>query len=129
MDWLPAPDIAQRIKIIIPKINFSHVQADRIFCFRSTGSSGRASARIWNLPRLWQQALSQKPAYCLEVISERFDKLRISDQDKVLIHELMHIPHNFSGALVTHRNSKHRTFRHYHDQVDQLYQLFLSHNP
>ena len=125
MEWTPAPDISKRIKNIAPKINFVHVQIDRIFCFRSTGSTGRATARIWNLPRLWQQALNQKPAYCLEVISERFDKLSLKDQDKVLIHELMHIPKNFSGGLVTHRNSRYRTFHHYHDQIEFLYNKYV----
>ncbi len=125
MNWITAEDISHRIKNIIPKIQFTHVRPDRIFCFRSTGSTGRATARIWNLPRLWQQALNEDPAYCLEVISERFDKLSLKDQDKVLIHELMHIPKNFSGALVTHRNAHHRTFRHYHDQVDILYKKYV----
>jgi len=125
MDWLPAPDIKTRIKTIVPKIDFHHVQTERLFCFRSYGSVGRATARIWNLPRLWQQALNVQPAYCVEVISERFDKLSIKDQDKVLIHELLHIPKNFSGAIVTHRNSHHRTFRHYHDEVDRIYSQFI----
>lgn len=124
MDWQSAPDIFHRISQIVPKIGFHHVVTRRIFCFRSTGSTGRAVARIWSLPRLWQQALDQSPAYCLEVISERFDHLTAKEQDKVLIHELLHIPKNFSGALSAHRNAKRKTFRHYHDQVDKLYALY-----
>jgi len=125
MNWQEATDISQRLKKIIPKINFGHVQPDRVFCFRSLGSTGRATARIWSLPHLWQQALNETPAYCLEVISERFDKLTLRDQDKVLIHELLHIPKNFSGALAPHRNARHRTFRHYHDEVDRLYLMYI----
>jgi predicted metallopeptidase len=53
---------------------------------------------------VWQQTLGLEPAYILEVIAEKFNKLSQSDQDKVLIHELLHIPKNFSGALVPHKH-------------------------
>lgn len=56
--------------------------------------------------KIWQLALESPPAYCLEVIAERYDKLSKSDQDKVLLHELAHVPKNFSGALVAHTHSK-----------------------
>ena len=121
MHWLKAPDIGQRIKFLVPALSLSHVKPDQVYCFRSQGSSSRATARIWSLPTIWQQALNIDPHYCLEVISERFDKLKLDDQERVLIHELLHIPKTFSGALVPHRTSSHRTFRHYHDTVESLY--------
>lgn len=118
-----APDISRRIFHLLKNLDLPHIRAANLICFRSTGSTGRARARIWSLPKIWQMALSVEAHYCIEVISEKFDDLSPDDQDRTLIHELLHIPQNFSGALVPHRNHKHRTFRHYHDRVEQLFAL------
>ena len=104
MTWEPASDINERVLELVASGQFSHVIARQVYCFRSCGSKARAIARIWSLPKIWQLALTAKPAYCLEVISERFDKMDCDEQTKVLIHELMHIPQTFSGALLSHRH-------------------------
>jgi predicted metallopeptidase len=70
---------------------------------RSQGSKSRAVARIWSMPRIWQKALGIKSHYVIEVISEKFDQLNEEDQERTLIHEIMHIPKTFSGALVPHK--------------------------
>lgn len=103
MEWRQAPDITLRVRKIASRLGLSHVDSERVICFRSFGSTSRASARIWSLPRIWQQALAVEPHYCLEVISEKFDKLTKSEQDRVLVHELAHIPRTFSGSLRPHR--------------------------
>lgn len=121
MDWQPAPDIHQRITQLISKLDFTYIHPSQIVCFRSYGSTGNARARIWGLPRVWQLALSLPPTYIIEVISEKFDHNSRDDQDRILIHELMHIPKNFSGALVAHRTGKRKSFRHYHDLVESLF--------
>jgi predicted metallopeptidase len=121
MNWIPAPDITRRIFFIVDQLGLKYIESDSIYCFRSTGSSGRAIARIWSLPTIWQQALHVRPGYCLEVISERFEKMSLAEQEKVLIHELLHIPKTFSGAVVAHRNARRRTFGHYHREVDALF--------
>ncbi len=123
MHWFPDPHVSRRISHLITHLKLIYIQPEQIFCFNSRGSSSRATARIWSLPKIWQQALDVGPAYCLEVISERFDKLNSDDQERVLIHELLHIPKNFSGALVPHRSHFHgrRTYRHYHDTVEALF--------
>ncbi|PIX50259.1 MAG: hypothetical protein COY38_05610 [Candidatus Aenigmarchaeota archaeon CG_4_10_14_0_8_um_filter_37_24] len=54
------------------------------------------------MPRIWQKALGIKSHYVIEVISEKFDRLDEEDQERTLIHELMHVPKTFSGALVPH---------------------------
>lgn len=102
MKFSPAPDISEKISHICEKLNFTHIDAKRIVCYRSTGSSSRAIGRIWSLPKIWQSALRVKPHYVLEVISERFDKQDENEKIKTLIHELMHIPKNFSGAVLSH---------------------------
>lgn len=121
MTWSPAPEISRRISFLIQNLNLDYIKPEQIHCFRGSGSSSRATARIWSLPTIWQQALSITPAYCIEVIAERFDRISPAQQEKVLIHELLHIPKTFSGSLVAHRTARHRTFRHYHDTVDSLF--------
>ena len=121
MKWTLDPSITKRINFLVKELELNHISSGQIFSFKSFGSSSRATARIWSLPTIWQQALDIKPHYCLEVISERFDKLNLDDQERVLIHELMHIPKTFSGALVPHRTHHHRSFRHYHDTVETLF--------
>lgn len=108
MDWYLAPDIQKKIKKIVISLSMTHIDVARLICFRSNGSTSRAQARIWSLPRVWQKALGVKAHYVLEVISEKFDKLSKNDQCRILIHELLHIPKNFSGALVAHRGRNHR---------------------
>jgi predicted metallopeptidase len=90
---------------------------------RSNLSSSRAYARIWGLSKVWQMALSQKPAYIIEVLSQHFDKLTDKDKDKVLLHELAHIPKNFSGSLLAH--IRHRGKRNFHDRVEELFSQYL----
>src|SRR3989344_3493773 len=121
MTWTSAPDITKRIHFLVEELGLAYISPNQIYSFRSNGSSSRATARIWSLPTIWQQALNTTPAYCLEVLSERFDKLNPDDQERVLIHELLHIPKTFSGALVPHRTHHHRSFRHYHDTVESLF--------
>lgn len=118
MEWKKAPDIQKEIFKIVTALKLSHVVPGRIFCFRSFGSKSRALARIWSLPRIWQDALDTSPAYCLEILSEKFDKLSLDKQREVLIHELLHVPNNFSGSLLPHRSIKGMRFE---QRVKQLF--------
>lgn len=111
MEFVLAPEIASDIKRIIDVLGFSHLKAEKIIPFRSFGSKSRAIARIWSLPRIWQLALGKEAHYCLEVISEKFDRLSDQDKERVLIHELLHIPKNFSGALLPHKQKAKRIDR------------------
>ena len=128
MKWLLAPDITKRITFLVGQLQLDYIYAPGVYCFRSTGSSSRAIARIWSLPTIWQQALNTNPAYCLEVISERFDHQSLDQQERTLIHELLHIPKTFSGALVPHRSHFHgrRTYKHYHDEVEVMFKSLKS---
>ena len=88
---------------IVAAAGMSHVRTDRVFCVRSSGSKSRAVARTWSFPRVFQECLGVEPAYVIEAISSRWDKLSEEEKEKVMIHELLHIPKTFSGALVPHR--------------------------
>jgi predicted metallopeptidase len=115
-----AEDIGAEIKDIIRKLDMTHIDGSRVVCVRSRGSASRRTlARCHGLPRIMQLALDLKPHYVIEIISEQFDKLRKADQTKVLIHELMHIPHAFGGGFRSHR--PYVTKR----KVEKMYQQFL----
>lgn len=100
--WEKAQDIKNDIDFLVEKLNLAHIDPKRIVSFRSFYSSSRARARIWSFPKVWQMALNLPPHYVIEVLSEHFDHLSKDDRRRVLIHELMHIPSNFSGSLLPH---------------------------
>lgn len=116
MDWQEAPDIKSRLNTLITKLNINWVDINKIYTVRSVGSSARAYARIWGMSRVWQVAAGLPAIYCIEVVSEHFDKLPKNKQDEVLLHEIAHIPKNFSGALVAHNHSKGG----FHDKLNKL---------
>lgn len=102
LEWETAPDVKKEITKILRILDLPHLQVKRIFCYRTNGSKSRAYARIWSMPKIFQHALDLEPAYVIEVLSKYYDKLSEDEKSKVLIHELLHIPRNFSGALVPH---------------------------
>ncbi|KKR44373.1 MAG: hypothetical protein UU51_C0028G0004 [Microgenomates group bacterium GW2011_GWC1_41_20] len=124
-EYEKAPDIRRRALILIKELQLDHLVVSRLFFYRSTGSKARAYARTWGLPKLWQNTLEIGPAYIIEVISGYFDKLSLHDQDKVLLHEISHIPKNFSGALVPHTRKRKGSFR---DKLEGLIARYLENN-
>jgi predicted metallopeptidase len=120
MEWQLAEDVQTDIHEILSTIDLSHIKPRRIFCYRTTGSKVRAYARTWAMPKIFQNALSIEPAYVIEVLSRHYDKLDKDNQKKVLIHELLHIPKNFSGALLPHRTRS----RNLHQMTNQLFKQY-----
>lgn len=118
MEWQKAPDIKKRVKSLTSSLELDWIKTTRIYCFRSFNSKSRAHARIWGLVKVWQKALGTKPAYIIEVLSEKFDKLSNAQKDKVLLHELAHIPKNFSGSLLPHIRKRGK--RNFNDRVREL---------
>lgn len=99
-----APDIEQLTARIIDGLGFSHIPKDGVFCFRSYGSKARhVAARVHSLPRIWQEALNEKPRYAIELLSEQFDSLSREEKERILIHELLHIPVSFGGGFRHHK--------------------------
>ena len=103
LEWEDAGDVKREINKIVKALEFDHIKTSRVFCYRTQGSKARAYARTWMMPKIFQNALNIEPAYVIEVLSKYFDKLSDDEKSKVLIHELLHIPKNFSGALLSHR--------------------------
>lgn len=103
LEWEVDSKIQKEMEQIVKALELNHVKAKRVFCYRTQGSKARAYARIWSFPKIFQQVLSIEPAYVMEIISEKFDRLDSENKKKVIIHELLHIPKNFSGSLLPHR--------------------------
>jgi predicted metallopeptidase len=121
MEWEEAKEIKTEIKKIVKTLDLSYIDPSRIFCFRSRGSVSRSYARIWSFPKIFQRALEIKPAYVIEVLSRHYDKLNKDQQTMVLIHELNHIPKNFSGALLPHRGRN----RHLEKDAKKMFNEYM----
>jgi predicted metallopeptidase len=120
LEWEDAAEVKKDIIHILNTIELPHVESSRIFCFRTSGSKSKAYARIWAMPKIFQRALDIKPAYVIEVLSKYYDNLDEDSKKKVLIHELLHIPRNFSGSLLPHRGRG----RHLQSQVNELFKEY-----
>ncbi|MEM3672722.1 MAG: putative metallopeptidase [Candidatus Bathyarchaeia archaeon] len=114
--YIEASDVKKRVDEIAENLNLFHIIPQFVFCVRSKCSkSTRTIARIHGLGRIWQETLNLPPSYIIEVISERYDKLSEEEKEKTLIHELLHIPHGFSGGFRPHKGYVSR------EKVEQLY--------
>lgn len=120
LEWEEAKDIKRSISDIVKILDLDHIDTERIYTYRTQGSKARAYARTWMMPKIFQHALGIAPAYVIEVLSKYFDKLSDDDKTKVLIHELLHIPKNFSGALLSHRGPK----RHIANDANTLFKQY-----
>ena len=121
--WQEDKKLKKQLKKTIKEAGVDWVKTSRVFTYRSQNAKTRAYARIWGLSRIWQKALKIEPSYILEVISEKFDKLSDFEKSKVLLHEIAHIPKNFSGALVPHTRRRKGSFR---DKLKSLYEVYNS---
>ena len=102
LEWTDAKDVKRDLNKVIKVLEFDHIKPSRVFCYRTEGSKAKAYARTWMMPKIFQSALNIEPAYVIEVLSKYYDKLSDDEKTRVLIHELLHIPKNFSGALLSH---------------------------
>jgi predicted metallopeptidase len=115
-----APDVRRLVNEIVDSLDLFHVVPQFVYCYRSKGSKSRITvARIHGLNRIWQEVLLRSPAYVVEVISEQYDKLSDEAKEKILIHELLHIPRGFSGGFRPHKGYISRK------QVDSLHKKLL----
>lgn len=117
-----AEDIMARLYDITKKIGMEHVKLSGVYAVRSRGSASRGTiARCYALSKIWQKCLNIKAVYIIEVISERFDRMSREEQDKTLIHELMHIPKSFGGGFIHHNIVCSRN-------VEKLYKIYMQNN-
>lgn len=102
MKYEDAPDLQQRMTEIVNTLGLVHVDLSRVKCFRGRGSSTRRTiARCHALGKLMQKATGLEAHYAIEFL-DHFEKMSRDEQDKVIIHELMHIPKTFGGGFRQH---------------------------
>lgn len=88
---------------LIEKLGFVHIPLDRVACIVSNGTkTKRTIARIHTLGKAMQLGMNMDSFYVIELM-EPFFKETEENQTKTLIHELMHIPHNFGGGFRHHK--------------------------
>lgn len=122
INYQKAPDVESIADKIISTLALNYIDRSRLYFYRSTGSkSRRVQARIHGMGRIWYDALSMQPRYIIEVISEEYDRLELREREKVVIHELMHIPSKFSGGFVPHKGriNKKSVERMHRDYVEK----------
>ena len=124
MEWEDAKDIHEDLKHILEHIDLPYIKLERIHAYRTTGAKTKAYARTWAFPKIFQKALNVESAYVIEVLSQHYDKLDDDKKKKVLIHELLHIPKNFSGALLPHKTRS----RNINSLANQLFKEYKSKN-
>ena len=119
MKYVDAPDLRERMEEIVNVLQMNHIALERVVCLRSFGSSSqRTIARCHTIGKLMQKAMKTKSFYAIEFL-ERFDKMSYEEQDKVIIHELMHIPKTFGGGFRNHDYVCHKN-------VDLMHEKFVS---
>ncbi len=104
MQWHAAGDLFNRLRRIVRALNLGYIDVRRVTCVRVVGSRANALARIWGLPPVFQDALRLRPHYVIEFMVPAFDRLPREEQDRVIIHELLHIPKTFSGGIRPERS-------------------------
>ena len=110
--------IMARLYEIAKKIGMEHVKFSGVYAVRSRGSASQNTiARCHALGKIWQKCLNIKAVYIIEILHEVFDKMSREEQDKTLIHELMHIPKSFGGGFKHHNVVNRRN-------VDKLYKIY-----
>lgn len=115
-----APDVEAIASAVIRALSLNYIDSARLYFYRSHGSKARrVQARIHGMGRIWFDALGMQPHYIIEVISEEFDLLDQVEREKVIIHELMHIPARFSGGFVPHRGRINRK------SVEKMHRQYL----
>lgn len=118
MEFEQAPDVMEIVHEIVKTLPMPHIKLEHIFTVRSNYSKARAYARVWGTARIFHEAAGIPPTYVIEVLSHYYDKLPETEKIKVIIHELMHIPKTFSGALLSHKSGHHAINKR---EVDKIF--------
>ncbi len=120
MVYSDAEDLQERMDEIIRVLSMEHIKLGRVKCIRSKGSSTkRTLARCHALGKVMQHGMRQGAFYTIEFL-EPFEKLSKKEQDKVIIHELMHIPKSFGGGFRHHDFVCDRNVEIMHENFENL---------
>jgi predicted metallopeptidase len=124
MKYEEAEDLQKRMEEIVRVLCMEHIDVNRVKCFRSKGSSTkRTIARCHTVGKLMQKAMNAPAHYAIEFL-EKFEKLPFEEQDKVIIHELMHIPKTFGGGFRQHDFVCEQNVEHMYRKFNLSKQVF-----
>ncbi|MDP1695659.1 MAG: putative metallopeptidase [archaeon] len=102
MKYEYAEDLKKRAEEIVQILGLNYIDMSRVEFIRGRGSSSkRTIARCHALGKLMQKAMKAKAFYAIEFL-DMFEKMSKKEQDKVIIHELIHIPKTFGGGFRQH---------------------------
>jgi len=122
LEYFYAEDVRLLAESIVDALGLSYIDyidRSRLGFDRSHGSRAkRVAARIHPLGRVWEAGFGIKPRYLIEVLSERYDSLSQEEKEKVIIHELLHIPRSFGGGFIPHGKGVNQR------RVEQLYTTY-----
>jgi predicted metallopeptidase len=120
MKYIYAQDLQDRMEEIVRVLEMNHIDVSRVKCFRSKGSSTkRTIARCHTVGKLMQKAMNMPAHYAIEFL-EIFERMPRKEQDKVIIHELMHIPKTFGGGFRQHDYVCEENVEKLHDKFASL---------
>ena len=97
----------KRIKKITKALDFSSYRHFKDLLLSNGGQQGKAYARIWAMPKIFQNALGIKPAYVIEVLSKYYDRLNEDGKSEAIIHELLHIPKFLRRTALSQGTKRH----------------------
>lgn len=94
----------EKARELAEKTGMKHINPERIAVIESRGSkTRRVIARIHSLGKAMQLGMNEEAFYVIELISERFNKLSEREKTETIVHELLHVPHSFTGGFRHHK--------------------------
>lgn len=99
-DYTEAEDLKERAKFLAEKHKLIWLDFDRIHFYRYF-SNTQTAAKCSGFSKVLRLPKSHLQPYYVIVFNEKHfnDKLSQLEKDKTIIHELLHIPKNFSGEF------------------------------
>lgn len=105
-DYKEAGDLKERAEFLAKKHDLSWIDFDKVHFYRYFSNS-RTAAKCVGFSKVLQLPNSHIMPYYVLVFNEKHfhDKLSQQEKDSTIIHELLHIPKNFSGEFssMSHR--------------------------
>ena len=106
-DYFENEDIRERAMFLAKKHGFNWLNFDKIH-FYTYFSNTRTQAKCVGFSKVLQLPMSHvQPYYVLVFNTKHFnEKMSNQEKDNTIIHELLHIPKNFSGEFSSMAHSK-----------------------
>ncbi|MFA5175917.1 MAG: putative metallopeptidase [Candidatus Nanoarchaeia archaeon] len=99
VQYIEAPELKERAIEIAKRFNLNYIDFERVHFYRYSCDT-RTCAKITGFFRTLQLIYPHiKPFYVITFNNHNFERVSKRDQDVTILHELLHIPKNFSGEF------------------------------